>query len=191
MTITARPSIRPTRSTSRCRGGALLGGAAEQGGDAAHLGAHAGRGHHRPAPSPGHGRAAERHVGPVAERGQGRQGRAVLEHRLALARQRRLGHLQRGPPNQAPVGADGVAVAQDQHVAGDQLLGRDAHLLAVARDRRGRGGHPLQCGHRLLGLALLNKAEQAVAITMASNGTPWAPSSAQATTEITMAASSR
>ena len=47
--ITAIPSMRPIRSTSRCSGVRCVFGAAEQAGDVAHLGRHPGRRHDRAA----------------------------------------------------------------------------------------------------------------------------------------------
>ena len=90
------------RSTSRWSGVRLLLGRAEQPGDVAHLGRHAGRGHDRAATASSDRGAVEDHVQPVADPGRRRQRRDVLQHRLALARQRRLRDRERGSLDEAP-----------------------------------------------------------------------------------------
>ena len=67
MTITAMPSIRPMRSTSRCSGVCSCLVPAEQPGDVAHLSCHAGRCHQGAPAPPGDRRAVEDHVEPVAD----------------------------------------------------------------------------------------------------------------------------
>jgi hypothetical protein len=141
---------------------ALLLGALEEGRDATHLGAHPGRGHHRATAAPGHGRPAEHHVHAVAQRRRCRKGRGVLGDRLALAGQRRLGNDQRCRLDQAGVRADGVALAQDEEVAGHDVGGRDADLPSVPNHAGGRRGHPLQRRHRLLRLPLLHEPQHGV-----------------------------
>ena len=84
---------------------ALLLGAAEQAGDVAHLGGHAGRRHDGPAPPTRDGGAVEHHVHPVAQAGRLGERRDVLQHRFALAGQRRLGDRERRRLDQPGVGA--------------------------------------------------------------------------------------
>ena len=60
--------------------------------------------------------------------------RDVLQHRLALARQRRLGDRQRRRLHEPRVGADRVALGEQQDVAGHHLGGGDR----AARARRAR-----------------------------------------------------
>jgi hypothetical protein len=87
---------------------ALLLGAAEQAGDVAHLGVHAGRGDHRAAAPTGHGGAAEHHVDAVPQRDRAGERGRVLENRFALPRQRRLRHRERRRLHQAGVGRQRV-----------------------------------------------------------------------------------
>ena len=74
------------------------------------------------------------HVGAVAERRVRRRDRSTpLRHRQALAGERRLGDLERGGAQQAPVGGDDVAGLDRDDVAGHELLGRQLGQ----RSRRG------------------------------------------------------
>ena len=88
--------------------------------------------------------------------------RDVLEHRLALAGQRRLGDRERRRLDQPGVGRDRVALGEQQHVAGHDLGRRDPLLAPVAHDPRRRRRHPLQRRDRLLGARLLDVAEHGV-----------------------------
>jgi hypothetical protein len=56
----------------------------------------------------------------------------VLQHGFALARERGFLHTQRGRVEQARVGADGVAFAQQQQVAAHEFGARHAQRCAVA-----------------------------------------------------------
>jgi hypothetical protein len=107
-------------------------------------------------------RSAEHHVQPITERDVAGQGGGVLQHRLALAGERGLRDLQRRRVDQPGVGADGVALGQQQHVAGHDVLGRNVHLDAVTHDRTGRRRHALQGSDRLLRLGLLHEPQHGV-----------------------------
>ena len=161
ITITAIPSIRPIRSTSRCSGvrcssvrpsrRAMLPISV-----AIPVAVTTAR------PRPRDRRAAEHHVHPVAQAGRPGERRDLLQHRLALARQRRLGHRQRRRLDEPRVGGDRVALREQKHVARHDL-GRGNPLLApVAHDARRRRRHPLQRRDRLLGARLLHVAEDRV-----------------------------
>ncbi len=134
----------------------------QQSGDVPHPGAHAGGGHHRPAHALAHRRALEDHVHPVGEGDRFRQRRGLLEHRLALAGQRRFGDLQGGRLQQPGVGADTVALGQHQHIAGHDLIGGHSADLPVTHHPGGGRRQALQRGDRLLGLGFLDVAEHGV-----------------------------
>ncbi len=162
MITTAIPSSRPRRETSRCSG---VGSSSVLPNSRAIVPISVsmpGGGDHGPTPAAGHRGAAEHHVEPVPQpRGPGQGGR-VLEHGLALAGERGLGHLERGGLDQAGVGGHGVALGQRQQVAGNDVGDGDALLPPVAHDARGGRGHALQGGHRLLGPRLLHVAQHRV-----------------------------
>jgi hypothetical protein len=135
---------------------------AQQLGDATHLGRHARRGDHRAAAAAGDRGAAEQHVQPVAQRCRLVEATGILEHRLALPGQRRLGHGERGRLQQPAVRRDRVALADHENVTRNHLVRGDPPLLGVPHHRGTRSGHPLQRRDGLLGLALLDEAEDAV-----------------------------
>ncbi len=112
----------------------------------------------------GHVRVHEDHVGPVAERRvrPTRPQLDALRDRQALARQRRLGDLERRRRQQPPVGGHDVARLDRDDVARDELLRRDLHELAVAAHARLDDHHLLQRRDRLGRLALLAQPEHGV-----------------------------
>ena len=132
MATTTMPRSLPVRSSSRCSGVALVVRLFQESGDAAHLGAHPGRGHDRLAVPVGRRRAAEDHVVPIAERDVVGDRCGVLGDRQALTGQRGLGRLQRGRFDQPRIGGNGVAFLDENDVAGDDLGGR---RCCVARRR--------------------------------------------------------
>ena len=134
----------------------------QQTGDAAHLRAHAGRGHDRPPVPVGGGGAAEHHVVAIAERRVAVDRRRVLGHRDALAGQRGFGGLQRRRFDEAPVGRDRVALFDEHDVAGDHVGRGDALPAAAAHDRGASRGHRAQGGDRGLGARLLQVAHRRV-----------------------------
>ena len=163
ITITATPSMRPMRSTSRCSGVTLLGGTAEQPGDVPHLGRHPGRGHDGPAAPPDDRRAAEDHVEPVADPDRLGDRRDVLQHRLALPGQRRLGDGQRRPPRPAARRRRPRPPRRAARTSPGTTSAAAYPLLApVADDPCRRRRHPLQRRDRLLGAGLLHVAEDRV-----------------------------
>ncbi len=162
MAITARPSMRPTRSTSRWSGVALVLGALEQGRDPAHLGGHPGGGDQcAPVPA-GDGRAVEHHVRPIAEGDRPGQGGEVLEDSLALASEGRLRHHERGGGRQAGVGAHRITLRQQQDITRDEVAGGDPLLLTVPEHPGARSGHRLERGDGVLGAGLLHVAQHRV-----------------------------
>jgi hypothetical protein len=140
--------------------GRLLGlGPAQQARDAAHLARHAGGGHHSHPSASRDGRPVEDHVDAVTQRRRLAERRHILEHRLALAGQRGLGDHQRCGLDQASVGADRIALGQQQDVSGNDLGGRDALRAPVSSHAGGRRGHPRQRRHGLVGARLLHEAQ--------------------------------
>ena len=96
----------------------LLLDAAQHPGDLADLGRHAGRGDDHLAAAARHGRVHVGHVEAVAERDVVARHRVDrLQHRRALAGQRRLLDLERRGDEQAPVGRDLVAGLEGDDVA--------------------------------------------------------------------------
>ena len=160
--ITATPSMRPIRSTSTLERRALLAGAAEEARDSSHLRRHPGRGHDRTPATARDGGAAEDHVHAVAELDRAVERRDVLQHGLALPRQRRLGDGQRVGLEQTAVRGDRVTLREQQDVAGHHLGRGDPLLAPVAEHAGRRRGQPLQRGHRLLGTRLLHVAEHGI-----------------------------
>ncbi len=109
-----------------------VGRGVQQCGDTAHLGLHAGGDDDGMAAALRDRRALEDHVQSVAQRHGSGQQRRILQHRLALARQRRLQQLQRGGLRQARIGAHGVAFGEHQHVTLDELsAGHPVHGTAA------------------------------------------------------------
>ena len=162
MTTTAMPSMRPMRADFLLQRRRLLVGGLEHLGDRAHLGVHPGGGDHGAAGALRDGRALEDHVEPVAERRRPRQRGGILEHGFALAGQRGFLHAQRRGLHQARIRADGVALAEHEHVATHQLGAGHAQQLPVAHDARGHRGHPRQRGHGVLRLGFLHIAQNPV-----------------------------
>jgi hypothetical protein len=133
----------------------------EQPGDAAEFGRHAG-GHDQAAAAPvGGDRPGVGHVPAIAER-QLRVGEraALLLDRLGLAGERGLVHLQVDDLDQARVGRQAVAGAQQHDVPGHQLPRRDLGLLAVAQGGGGGRGHAVQRLDGALGAELLRERQQ-------------------------------
>ena len=105
-------------------------------------------------------RVHEDHVGPVAEGDVfAADGVDALRYRHALARQRRLGHLERRGGQQPPVRGDDVAGLDGDDVARDELLGRKLEELAAATHLRLDDHHLLQCRVGGCRLAFLMEAE--------------------------------
>ena len=94
-------------------------------GDVADLGRHARRGDDELAGAAGRVRVHEHHVGAVAERHVvAVDALDALRDRHALARERRLGDLERRRVHEAAVGGDDVAGLDRDDVARNELLGR-------------------------------------------------------------------
>ena len=139
-----------------------VGGGVQQGGNAAHLGLHAGGGDDGAPAALRDRRALEHHVQPVAQRRNRRQRRRILQHRLALAGQRRLQQLQGGGLCQPRIGAHGIAFSEDQHIALDQFCAGYTDDGAVTQHGRGGRGHLCQRRHRLRRLGLLQPAQHRI-----------------------------
>ena len=134
----------------------------EQGGNAAHLGLHAGGGDDGAPGALRHRRAFEHHVQPVAQSRRRQERRRVFQHSFALARERRLEQLQRGGLHQARIGAHRVALGEHQQVALDQPgAGHPGHR-AVAQHAGGGGGHLCQRRHRLRCLVFLQPPQHRI-----------------------------
>ena len=162
MAITATPSMRPIRSTSRCSGVLCVSTRSSSRATLPISVRHPGRRHDRTAPPASDRSAAEDHVHAVAEPDRFHDGRDVLQDGFALAGQRRLGHRQRRRLDQPPVGGDRVALGKQEHVARHELGGENPLLAPVADDAGRRRRHPLQRRYRVLGTSLLHIAEHGV-----------------------------
>ena len=145
---------------------ALLG-IGQRVGNLAHLGVHAGLGHHHAAAAVHHGGAHVDHVLPVT------QGHVIgvvpqmdqvdeLGDGDGFAGQGGLLHLHAGALQHASIRRDGVSRLQQHHIAHHQLLAADGDGLAVTQHLAGGGGHLLQCFDGLLRLALLIHAQHGV-----------------------------
>ena len=147
--------------------GELLLGAGERGGDLTHLGVHAGAHHDGTATAVHDGGAHVAHVLTVAQRhivgalGEG-DDVGVLLDRDGLAGKSGLLDLHGGALDHAAVRRHGVAGLKQDHVAGDELGARHMDHLAVADDLGLSRGHLLQRLEGLLGLGLLDHAEDGV-----------------------------
>ena len=134
----------------------------QQRGDPSDLGSHAGGRHHGlPVPAGREG-AAEHHVAAVAQPGPGRKRGGVLGDRQAFTRQRGLRHMQHGRVRHPRVGGHGVALLDQDEVAGHEVGSGDAPAHPVPHDASLRRGHPAQRRHGLLGPGLLCVAHQSV-----------------------------
>ena len=111
-----------------------------------------------------HGRAPEDSVAALRDEiafpRQQRLGR--LLHGDGLARQRRLVEAQVGCLDQPSIGDHEVPRLEVQHVAHDDLRGRDRADLPVAGDAGDWQGHPPEGGHRPLRPVLLREADDRV-----------------------------
>ena len=131
--------------------------------DAPQLGGAAGRRDDPEAAAGDHRGAEVGHGPPLGERGLGRQpGRLVLLDRLALARQRRLGHAEGGRPDQPAIRGNLGSRLEHDHVAGHQVGRRQAGDPAVA-PRQGVGDRERpQPGQRPTGVPLGAEADAGV-----------------------------
>jgi len=102
---------------------------------ASDLGALAGRHHHGAPPARGHHRAGVEHGGARRERPRQVDRVHGLPQRLALAGQRSLVARQPVCVDHPRVGRDDVPGLQDEHVARDELRGRDRPQLAAEHAR--------------------------------------------------------
>ncbi len=137
-------------------------GGFEQSGDAADLGLRAGRDHHSAAATIGGDGSGEQHVVTVADAAIGLDRQRVLRHRDALAGQGCLVGLEVGALDDPRVGRDLIASLDQNDVARNDFMGRDALALARANDRRFRSCNVHQCAHRFFGPCLLHEAENGV-----------------------------
>ena len=86
----------------------------------------------------------------------------MFRDRERLSGQRRFIHLQVVDLEQAQIGWHAVAGAQEHNVAGDEIFGADASLLAVPSNSRFRADHFGQCFDGLFGLRFLEKTNDGV-----------------------------
>ena len=142
--------------------GLFFGRGLHQPGDLAHFRLHGRGGDHGLAAAKGGDRAAKDHIDAVADAGFAADRRDILGDGLAFARQGRLGHLQRGDIHQAAVGSDGVALLDQQNIAGDQVERGDLLLFAVAQHRGHGRGHLLQRGHGGFGAFFLKVTDNGI-----------------------------
>ena len=147
--------------------GLLVLGTREGVGDLAHLGVHARGNHDGAATTIDHGGAHVAHVLAVAERDvlalfEHVEDRGDLVDRHGLAGEGGLLDLHGGALDDAAVRRHRVAGLEDHEVANNKLGGRDAHNVAAAHDLALGGRHLLERRQRLLGLGLLDHAENRV-----------------------------
>ena len=142
--------------------GLILLGVRQHGGDGTHLRVHAGVLHLGDPHAAHHRGALEHGVGALP------QGR-VVGHRLGgfmdglgFAGERRLLNIQVGGLNEGCVRPHGVALGQEKHVAGNQVMGGDGLLFTVTHHGGIRGGHFRQSSHRVGGLRLLGVPQNSV-----------------------------
>jgi hypothetical protein len=76
-----------------------------------------------------------------------------FRYRLALAGEGGFQDSQRRRLGETPVGADSVALTQDQQISAYQLITRYPHQPPIAQHGRGDSGHLLQGRHRALARA--------------------------------------
>ena len=162
ITITAIPSMRPIRSTSRCSGVACASVRPSRRATVPISVAIAvAVTTARPRP-----RTTAVPLNTMFTRSPSPTGSAiepiVLQHRLALPSQRRLRDRQRRRLDQPGVGRDRVALGERQDVARHHLGGRNPLLAPIAHDPGRRRRHPLQRRDRLLGTRLLHVTEHGI-----------------------------
>ncbi len=133
----------------------------EQAGDLAQFGAHAGGHHEGGAAALGHDGAHEGEVAAIPQR-QARhvEGLRLLGYGLRLAGEGGLLDAEAGRLGQADVGGHQVPGLQQDHVAGHQVAGGDVPGQPGAHHGDLGDGQALQGGDGLLGLVLLEGAQQ-------------------------------
>ena len=153
------------------QGGGFTPGGVDQFGDLAQLGGHARAGDHGHGPAPHHFGALEQAV-LAFEQGASliQHKRCLLKHSLRFAREGRLPHPQIGHLQQPRIGGHPIASLEAHQVAKDKLLTGQPLPLAIAANLDHRLGHVAQGQQRLLGLALLQIAQQAVQAHDQHNG---------------------
>ncbi len=138
-------------------------GLVEQVGDAAHLRAHAGGGHHHLTATPGYARI---HVGHIVAITQGHfvlvNGVRLFGRSNAFAGQGGLLDLEGGRHEEASIGRHAVAGLHQHHVARHQPLGFDLDGLAVTAHARDILHHLLQRGQAGLSLGFATHAQDGV-----------------------------
>ena len=160
ITIDAEDAPEPVELALQRRGLGRRG--MQQRRDAAELGVHAGRGHHREAVTEHGNGPCVNHVDPVAERGCCRHRRVHLVHCRALAGKRGLAGLERHRGEYPRIGGDRHPLLDDDEVAGHQVGRRDRAPVPVAHDDRHRGGHACEAGHGPCRALFLEEAERGV-----------------------------
>jgi len=130
------------------------GGLGRLGGDqrdrnAPHLGVDASAHGHADSPAAHHGGAGKGHVGAITDRSRLIHDFQPLVHGKGFPGQEGLVDGQAIRAGQPQIGGDLAARLQEDHVPGNQLLGRDRHLVPVAQ------GLGLNLQHDLQGVGLL------------------------------------
>ena len=140
----------------------LLLGGFEQPRDAADFRCHPGCHHHGTAAAIGGDRAGEQHIAAIAEPGVAFDWSELFRHRHALAGQRRLVGLQVRHLDEAGIRRNLVTGLDQDNVAGDDVMGRDALPIAIADDRGLRRSQRHQRADRFLRAGLLDEPEHGV-----------------------------
>ena len=81
---------------------------------------------------------------------------------LGFTGERRLLNIQVGGLDEGCVRTHGVALGQEKHVAGNQVMGGDGLLFTVTHHGGIRGGHFRQSSHRVGGFRLLGVPQNSV-----------------------------
>ena len=130
--------------------------------DVAELGLLTGCGHHANAAAGADGGAGEEHIGTVAQRQFAFQRVGGFIHHRRLAGENRFFNPQIMALNQAHIGRDAVARAQNHDIARHQVAGGNGFMLAAALHARVAGEHIADALQRFFGVALLDMADQGV-----------------------------
>ena len=153
----------PRRWSCPCSGVLERGRVAQERGERADLGLHAGCGHDGLGPPTGDDRLHEEAVGTVADgRVGGGDPLERLAHRERLAGERGLVDLEVVGHDERRVGGDAVPGLQEHDVTRHQCVGRELHHRATAPDAGRVGEHRAEGVEALLRSTLLHEAEQGV-----------------------------
>ena len=130
-------------------------------GDLPERGVHPGREYQRLCFTARHGRAGQEHV-PAAQQVRFGRGSSVSRHRARFARDRGVVDANAKSFDQPAVGGHVIPCGQKDHIAGDNVLGREHDGCPVPQGPHLVRKQALQRGHRLFGAVLLPERKGAV-----------------------------